>query len=138
MHSIRIRFIRRLISLSFKKFAARRALLREEYCDNPTGSRVKFSFTPPRALYFRGLWEPSAKQAIFLILRDGNNARRNKNGAQNRWFPAPLSPDTHDEEALIAAPSAGRRVGVKLKDSKFRAAEVATRIHKRPIHTQAP
>ena len=87
--------------LSFQRFVARRGLPTKVYCDNATNfveasralnelheafaaqkedlvryaaeRKVEFSFIPPRAPHFGGLWEAAVKQAKFLLLRAVGN-----------------------------------------------------------------
>ncbi|XP_073821413.1 uncharacterized protein [Musca autumnalis] len=73
-------------------------------------SLVQFSFIPPRAPHFGGLWEPAVKQAKFLLLRAVGKVLLTQEemvtmlaeveAVLNSRPIAPLSPDPNDVEAL--------------------------------------
>ncbi|XP_037821901.1 uncharacterized protein LOC119610658 isoform X2 [Lucilia sericata] len=129
------------IGQNINRFAARRGLPRRIHCDNATNfvgaSRelkelqkafedqrealvtfaasveIEFSFIPPRAPHFGGLWEAAVKQAKHLLLRAVGNASLNAEemgtmlaeveAVLNSRPIAPLSPDPNDGEALTPA-----------------------------------
>ena len=74
---------------------------------------MKFTFIPPRAPHFGGLWEAAVKQAKFLFLRAVGNASLTQEEIEtmlaeteavlNSRPIAPLSPDPNDGEALTPA-----------------------------------
>ncbi|XP_075167480.1 uncharacterized protein LOC142239573 [Haematobia irritans] len=124
--------------LCFKRFAARRGLPTTVYCDNATNFvgasrnlkeiqeefeakkkaitsfgasyKVEFTFIPPRAPHFGGLWEAAVKQAKHLLLRTVGNAMLSAEemctmlaeveAVLNSRPIAPMSSDPNDGEAL--------------------------------------
>ncbi|XP_073841866.1 uncharacterized protein [Musca autumnalis] len=96
---------RELRELQERFLASHKAV--EEYA---ASCSVQFSFIPPRAPHFGGLWEAAVKQAKFLLLRAVGKVLLTQEemvtmlaeveAVLNSRPIAPLSPDPNDVEAL--------------------------------------